>query len=148
MKVALRSPDSIVFEMKAGARSAAVVDTGPQRRILVVDDDVDSAEALAELLRDYGHEVATAHAGMPAIDQARLHRPEIVLLDICMPEMDGYEVAKRLRDEIGLSDALIVALTGYGEDRDRHLARTAGFDQHVTKPVDTAKLEELLKLPS
>jgi CheY-like chemotaxis protein len=70
-----------------------------------------------------------------------------VLLDISMPEMDGYDVAKRIRGELGLSDALLVALTGYGEDRHRRLAREAGFDQHVTKPVDTSKLEELLKLP-
>ena len=121
--------------------------TGP-RRILLVDDDVDAAEALAELLRDYGHDVATAHDGAGALDHARRHRPEVVLLDITMPEMDGYEVAKRMREELALSDTLLVALTGYGEDRDRRLAREAGFDQHVTKPVDVAELEELLKLPS
>ncbi|MBC8137544.1 MAG: response regulator [Fibrella sp.] len=90
--------------------------------------------------------MATAHDGARALDNARLHRPEIVLLDISMPEMDGYEVAKRIRGELGLGDALLVALTGYGEDRHRRLAREAGFDQHVTKPVDASKLEELLKL--
>ena len=127
--------------------TTAVAATGPRRRILVVDDNVDAAEALGELLRDYGHEVATAHDGTRALDQARLHRPDIVLLDISMPEMDGYEVAKRIRGELGLGDALLVALTGYGEDRHRRLAREACFDQHVTKPVDVSKLEELLKLP-
>jgi signal transduction histidine kinase len=127
--------------------TAAVAAAGPRRRILVVDDNVDAAEALGELLRDYGHEVATAHDGTRALDQARLHRPDIVLLDISMPEMDGYEVAKRIRGELGLGDAILVALTGYGEDRHRRLAREAGFDQHVTKPVDVSKLEELLKLP-
>ncbi len=126
--------------------AAAIAATGPRRRILVVDDNVDAAEALAELLRDYGHEVATAHDGTQALDHARLHRPEIVLLDISMPEMDGYEVAKRIRSELGLGDALLIALSGYGEDRHRRLAREAGFDQHVTKPVDASKLEELLKL--
>lgn len=120
---------------------------GPRRRILVVDDNFDAAEALGELLRDYGHEVATAHDGPRALDHVRLHRPEIVLLDISMPEMDGYEVAKRIRGELGLGDALLVALTGYGEDRHRRLAREAGFDQHVTKPVDASTLEELLKVP-
>jgi len=125
----------------------AVAAAGPRRRILVVDDNVDAAEALGELLRDCGHEVATAHDGTRALDHARLHRPDIVLLDISMPEMDGYEVAKRIRGELGLGDALLVALTGYGEDRHRRLAREAGFDQHVTKPVDASKLEELLKLP-
>jgi signal transduction histidine kinase/CheY-like chemotaxis protein len=126
--------------------TAAVGPGGPRRRILVVDDNVDAAEALGELLRDFGHEVVTAHDGARALDQARLHRPEIVLLDISMPEMDGFEVAKRIRGDLGLGDALLIALTGYGEDRHRRLAREAGFDQHVTKPVDASKLEELLKL--
>jgi len=126
---------------------AEIAAAGPRRRILVVDDNVDAAEALGELLRDFGHEVATAHDGVQALDHARLHRPEIVLLDISMPEMDGYEVAKRIRGELSLRGALLVALTGYGEDRHRRLAREAGFDQHITKPVDASKLEELLKLP-
>jgi signal transduction histidine kinase len=130
-----------------GAPPTAAVPAGPKRRILVVDDNVDAAEALGELLRDYGHEVATAHDGPQALDNARLHHPEVILLDISMPEMDGYEVARRIRDEVGLGDALLIALSGYGEDRHRRLAREAGFDQHVTKPVDTAKLEALLKLP-
>ena len=130
-----------------GAPSTTTVATvGPRRRILVVDDNVDAAEALGELLRDFGHEVATAHDGPQALDNARLHRPEIVLLDIGMPEMDGYQVAKRIRGELGLADTLLVALTGYGEDRHRRLTREAGFDHHVTKPVDASKLEELLKL--
>jgi CheY-like chemotaxis protein len=124
--------------------TAPIAIAGPRRRVLVVDDNVDAAEALGELLRDYGHEVSTAHDGVQAIDSARLHRPEIVLLDISMPEMDGYEVAKRIRGDLG--DALLIALTGYGEDRHRRLAREAGFDQHVTKPVDASKLEELLKV--
>ena len=118
----------------------------PPRRILIVDDDIDAAEALGELLRDCGHEVATAHDGPQALDRARLQRPDVVLLDIGMPEMDGYEVAKRMREELGLGDALLVALTGYGEDRHRRLTREAGFDHHITKPVDASKLEELLTL--
>ena len=126
--------------------TTAPATAGPRRRILVVDDNVDAAEALGELLRDFGHEVATAHDGPQALDNARLHRPEIVLLDIGMPEMDGYQVAKRIRGELGLADTLLVALTGYGEDRHRRLTREAGFDHHVTKPVDASKLEELLKL--
>ena len=121
---------------------------GLGRRILIVDDDVDAVEAIGELLRDYGHEVATAHDGPQALDSARLHRPEIVLLDIGMPEMNGYEVAKRIRVELGLGDALLIALTGYGEDHHRRLAREAGFDLHVTKPVDASRLEELLKRPA
>jgi CheY-like chemotaxis protein len=118
---------------------------GPRRRVLIVDDDVDAAEALGELLSDSGHEVATAHDGPQALGHARLCRPDVVLLDITMPEMDGYEVARRMRDDLGLCDALLVALSGYGEDRHLRRAREAGFDQHVIKPVDTATLEKLLK---
>ena len=119
----------------------------PKRRILVVDDNVDAAEALAELLRDYGHEVHTVHDGPSAIQEAGVHPPEIVLLDIGMPGFDGYEVARRMRTELGLR-ATLVALTGYGEASHRRLSRDAGFDQHVTKPVDILKLERLLALPN
>jgi CheY-like chemotaxis protein len=119
----------------------------PRRRILVVDDNVDAADALAELLRDYGHDVRAVHDGPSAIEQAALHRPDIVLLDIGMPGCDGYEVARRMRSELGLK-ATLVALTGYGEARHRRLSRDAGFDQHVTKPVDIRKLERLLTLPT
>jgi signal transduction histidine kinase len=126
-----------------GAAFAAV----PKRRILVVDDNVDAADALAELLRDYGHDVCAVHDGPSAIEQAGLHHPDIVLLDIGMPGFDGYEVARRMRTELGLK-ATLVALTGYGEARHRRLSRDAGFDQHVTKPVDIGKLEKLLTLQS
>jgi len=119
----------------------------PKRRILVVDDNVDAADALAELLRDYGHDVCAAHDGPSAIEQASLHRPDIVLLDIGMPGFDGYEVARRMRGELGLK-ATLVALTGYGEARHRRLSRDAGFDKHVTKPVDIRKLERLLTVPN
>lgn len=117
----------------------------PMRRILVVDDNVDAADALAELLRDYGHDVRAAHDGPSAIEQAAIHRPDFVLLDIGMPGFDGYEVARRMRGELGLK-ATLIALTGYGEARHRRLSRDAGFDQHVTKPVDIRKLEKLLSL--
>jgi len=120
---------------------------GAQRRILIVDDNRDAADALAELMRDFGHDVSTVHDGRSALESATTHRPELVLLDISMPEMDGFEVARRLREEVGLRDAILVALSGYGGDRHRRLSREAGFDHHVTKPVDASKLEELLKLP-
>ena len=145
-EIVVRLPRRLPPVADGAAPTAAIATGGPRRRILVVDDNVDAAEALGELLRDFGHEVTTAHDGPQALDNARLHRPEIVLLDISMPEMDGYEVAKRIRGELGLGDALLIALTGYGEDRHRRLARESGFDQHVTKPVDASKLEELLKV--
>src|SRR5256886_14115177 len=87
---------------------------GPRRRILVVDDDVDAAEALGELLRDCGHDVATAHDGPQALDRARVDRPEVVLLDITMPEMDGDEVSKRMPCELGLGASFLFAVTGNG----------------------------------
>jgi two-component system CheB/CheR fusion protein len=130
-----------------GHASGAAIAALPKRRILVVDDNRDAADALAELLRDYGHDVRAVHDGPSAIEQAGLHRPDIVLLDIGMPGFDGYEVARRMRTELGLT-ATLVALTGYGEARHRRLSRDAGFDQHVTKPVDIRKLEKLLTLPN
>lgn len=128
-----------------GHSSNETLDALPKRRILVVDDNVDAADALAELLRDYGHDVHAVHDGPSAMEQAGLHRPDIVLLDIGMPGFDGYEVARRMRSELGLK-ATLVAVTGYGEARHRRQSREAGFDQHVTKPVDVRKLETLLKL--
>ena len=140
----VRLPVGVVSQVapKSDATGAALAAL-PMRRILVVDDNVDAADALAELLRDYGHDVRAVHDGPSAIEQAAIHRPDIVLLDIGMPGFDGYEVARRMRTELGLKSTL-VALTGYGEARHRRLSREAGFDQHVTKPVDIRKLEKLL----
>jgi two-component system CheB/CheR fusion protein len=123
----------------------SVAANGHQRRILVVDDNVDAAEALAELLREYGHNVRTAHGAGSGINEALRMRPEIVLLDISMPDADGYEVARRLRAE--LVGTTLVALTGYGERRHRQRSRDAGFDHHLTKPVDTRELAKLLARP-
>ena len=118
----------------------------PQRRILVVDDNVDAAEAIAELLREYGHNVRTAHGAGSGINEALRMRPEIVLLDISMPDADGYEVARRLRAE--LAGTTLIALTGFGEGRHRERSREAGFDHHLTKPVDMRELQKLLSRPS
>jgi PAS domain S-box-containing protein len=114
-------------------------------RILLVEDNVDAAEALAELLRLWGHEVEIAHDGATAVQAAQTARPDVVLLDIGLPGMDGYQVAGALRSLGELQGALIVALTGYGQESDRQRAAVAGFDHHLIKPVD---LEELRKLIS
>jgi signal transduction histidine kinase/integral membrane sensor domain MASE1/CheY-like chemotaxis protein len=115
------------------------------RRVLVVDDNADSAESLAILLQTQGHDVRMAHDGLSALAAAREHRPELVLLDIGLPAgMDGYEVAQRLRPEAGLERAVIVAVTGYGQEEDRRRAADAGFDGHLVKPVDMQKLWRLL----
>ncbi len=114
------------------------------RRILVVDDNVDSAESLALLLRLAGHRARTAHNGPGALAAARDFRPEVVLLDIGLPGMDGYEVARRLREWADGERVLLVAQTGYGQEDDRCRSRQAGFDAHLIKPVDPSVLQALL----
>jgi signal transduction histidine kinase/ActR/RegA family two-component response regulator len=114
------------------------------RRILVVDDMPDAAKSLAMLLELLGHDVRTAHDGPSGLQIAQTLLPEIVLLDIGLPGMDGLEVARRLRQEIGLKDALVVALTGYGMEEDRRRSQEAGFNAHLIKPVDLQELQTLL----
>ena len=106
------------------------------QRILVVDDSVDAAESLMSLLRVWGHDVQMVHDGPAALEVAAAFVPSIVFLDIGMPGMDGYEVARRLRRVPALERVLLVALTGFGSEQDRRRAHEAGFDRHVTKPVD------------
>ena len=113
-------------------------------RVLIVDDNVDSAESLALLLTMSGHKVRTAHDGPAALEAAEAFRPEAVLLDIGLPGMDGYEVARRLRQQAGLNNTFLVAVTGYGQDEDRRRAEEAGFDAHLVKPADPVVLQQLL----
>lgn len=127
------------------APSPAVVASGRKMRILVVDDNADAAELLAMALEMDGHEVSTAHSGAAALDAIAAYRPDAVLLDIGMPGMDGYEVARRLRQEPALCQVTLVALTGYGQDEDRERTRSAGFDYHLVKPVDMDALREVLR---
>jgi CheY-like chemotaxis protein len=122
----------------AGAASAK-----PGRRILVVDDSVDSAETLGELLKIWGHDVRLAHDGPEAVAAARDYRPEVILLDIGLPGMDGFAVAAQLREE-GIGGRMLVALTGYGEQQDRDRTLRAGFDHHLVKPISPDTLQKLL----
>jgi two-component system CheB/CheR fusion protein len=117
------------------------------RRVLAVDDNVDAARSLAMLLRSWGHEVRVAHDGPEALKMASAFRPEVVLLDIGLPGMDGYEVAGRLRREVGLARALLVAVTGYGQEEYRRRSFAEGFDRYLVKPVDPHTLRELLAGP-
>ena len=112
------------------------------RKVLVVDDNADAAESLAMILSLRGHEARTALDGPEALAVAREFRPEVVMLDIGLPGMDGYEVARRLRADHG--GILLVALTGYGQDEDRRRSKEAGFDHHLVKPVDFAVLQEVM----
>jgi CheY-like chemotaxis protein len=116
----------------------------PPRRVLVVDDNLDAAEGLAMLLSLRGHQVATAYDGQSALERARQLDPDVVLLDIGLPRLDGFEVARRLREEHAGKPMVLVALTGYGQERDRVRAREAGFDHHFLKPVRLEMLERLL----
>ena len=124
--------------------SAGLPQPAHRQRVLIVDDNADAAESLAELLRDCGHNVRTAADGSTALRDAPLFRPEVVILDIGLPEIDGYEVARRLRGDPRLGSATLIALTGYGEERHRRRTEEAGFNYHFTKPIDFDRLEALL----
>ena len=114
----------------------------PRKRVLVVDDNTDAAEALALILEGMGHAVAVAHEGQAALHLCRKLRSDVVLLDIFLPGMDGYEVASRLRAEFG-RNVCILATTGFGGADVRQRALQAGFDYHMLKPLDTAFLQSL-----
>lgn len=116
-------------------------------RVLVVDDNLHAAESLGMLLKLWGHESSLAHDGREALEIAAACDPEVILLDIGLPAVDGYEVARRLRASPQFRDVLLVAMTGYGQDEDRRRARDAGFDHHMVKPVDLDELRQLLTNP-
>ena len=120
----------------------AIPTTG--RRVLIVDDNEDGAESLAMLLELGGHETHKAHDGLAAMEAAERLRPDALLLDIGLPKLNGYEVCSRIRKEPWGRDLLMVALTGWGQDEDRHRSREAGFDAHIVKPVDPGALLALL----
>ena len=113
-------------------------------RILVVDDNADAAHMLAMYLDALGHEVMTEHGSKRAFERARIERPDACVLDIGLPEIDGNALARMLREHPDTSSALLIAVTGYGQEQDRQHALAAGFDHYLIKPVDTALLADLL----
>jgi CheY-like chemotaxis protein len=113
-------------------------------RVLLVDDNMDATESLALLLQMSGHDVRTAHTGPLALEAAATFLPSIVLLDIGLPGLNGYEVARRLRKNPRLAGVWLVAMTGYGSEADVRLAHEAGFDRHMVKPVTPPDVEALL----
>ena len=143
------------YEKSAGPEQGDVPSSASEpasnavRRILLADDNDDALESLAKLLELSGHEVFTATHGGTALQCAERHRPQVALLDIGMPMLDGYEVARRIRAEPWGHRMTLVALTGWGQDADRNRAKEAGFDSHLIKPPDLAQLNEILaRLPA
>jgi CheY-like chemotaxis protein len=116
----------------------------PSHRILIVDDNVDSAATLGMLLKYLGADVHVAHDGLAALSAMENCLPDIVLLDIGMPEMDGFEVARRIRQREEFHHVTLIALTGWGQEDDRRRTREAGFDHHLVKPADIVALQALL----
>ena len=114
-----------------------------QLRILVVDDDVGTAESLAFLFRSRGHEVQVAHDGPAAIDAAHAYQPQAIVLDIGLPEMDGFEVAQHLRSLGDFRRTFIAAASGYNQEKDHRQAREVGIDLYLVKPFDPWQLEEV-----
>jgi PAS domain S-box-containing protein len=114
------------------------------RKVLIADDDVDSAVSLSILLRGFGHETRVAHDGMKALELAEEFQPDVVILDIGMPELDGYEIARRIRVRPWSQGVSLIALTGWGQASDRELAMQAGFDAHVVKPADPHRLQQIV----
>ena len=116
----------------------------PQRRVLIVDDNRDSADSLAMLMQITGNKTYMAHDGVEAVEAVEKYRPEVVLLDIGLPGLDGHEVCRRVREQPWGKDIVVIALTGWGQEDDRRKSEEAGFDGHLVKPVDYDELLELL----
>ena len=142
VRLPLRQPGAL--DEAASPEGDLAAGAPPPIRILVVDDNVDAAESLMMMMKILGQDVRVAFDGPTALDIATEFRPELVFLDIGMPEMDGYEVARRIRGEPRTRDARLVALTGWGQIEDREHSRRAGFDEHLVKPADPAVLERVL----
>jgi DNA-binding response OmpR family regulator len=129
----------------ANSTTVAAVTTTPRRvRILVVDDNHDSALSLAMMLSIMGHETRTAHDGESAVETAESFLPEVVLLDIGLPKLNGYEVAQRIREQAWGTSMFLIAVTGWGQEEDRQRSSEVGLNVHMVKPVEPAALEKLL----
>jgi len=132
----------------AGESIIARIETAKQpaqtSRVLVVDDNMDAADMLVMMLQLFGHEVRAAYTGQTALETAVEYQPDVVLLDIGLPDMNGYEVARHLRQQPQTKDVKLIAMTGYGQDSDRQRSQEAGCEHHLVKPVDPQKLQDLL----
>jgi len=133
-----------LYDSVIAAEPAVAPTTSARRRILVVDDNEDAANTLAMILKLEGHEIDTAYSGAQALERVDEFMPDIVLLDIGLPELDGLQVAARIRANPKFRRVRLVAITGYGKDADRARTREAGFSSHLVKPVDFADLKRAL----
>jgi two-component system CheB/CheR fusion protein len=131
----------------AGAFAEPVAVRRASQRVLVVEDNVDGADILSALLRINGHDVRVCYSGSQALGEARAFKPDVVLCDIGLPQMDGYEVARALRNDPALNRVRLIALTGYAAREDHKKVIAAGFDEHLVKPADTEALERALNEP-
>lgn len=116
----------------------------PQRRVLVVDDNKDAGNSMGMLLKYLGSDVQVVHDGARALATMESYRPDVVLLDIGMPGMDGFEVARQVRQRPEFNNVMLIALTGWGQAEDRNRTQAAGFDYHLVKPADITALQSLL----
>jgi CheY-like chemotaxis protein len=129
----------------SGPASSSTTNRGPSRRVLVVDDNVDSARSLAKMLQLEGYEMTTAHDGLEALEVAERIRPDVILLDLGMPKLDGYGTARMLREKPWGKGLALIAVTGWGQEEVRGRTRDAGFDAHLVKPVEMPTLLELVR---
>jgi len=141
----VRLPRRVTQAPKAKPNKPVATTSTLRRRILIADDNRDSAETLAALLRMEGHEVTSVHDGPVALSAFSEIKPDVALLDIGMPGLTGYEVARRMRQSTSGASLTLIAITGWGQDIDKERAYAAGFDHHLTKPVDPHRLAELLR---
>jgi CheY-like chemotaxis protein len=128
----------------SAAEPATIAPGRHRRRILIADDNVDSSFVMAAALRAAGHEVQTTHDGRTAVEIVRSFRPDLAILDIGMPQLNGYDAARQIRQEAPAVRPTLVAITGWGQDEDRRRAFDAGFDRHLTKPVDLRIIQQLI----
>jgi signal transduction histidine kinase/ActR/RegA family two-component response regulator len=140
-------PRSVIISRRLTAeveQSVVVTVAGPRGKVMVVDDNRDAADTLSLVLRMSGHEVLVGHSGKDALELGSREHPDAIILDIGMPDMTGYEAARRVRREAWGRQVLLVAVTGWGQEDDKEKARAAGFDRHLTKPIDPNQLEDVL----
>jgi len=149
LRLPLLRPADIPAQSASSVEQVVGMGGGQQKekslKILVVDDNMDSASSLGELLDLWGHQTKVMHNGPDAIRAALGIQPDVVLLDIGLPGMNGYEVARRMRTEAALDGAALIAITGYGMEEDRRRTAQAGFQNHFTKPIDLNALQKLLQ---